>query len=71
MKVLKTGGSLMQVKSIAECSKGRKLILWSSFELSLKTDFTVFTLCEQCLDNTAFSIKFYIIQDEEKQVSAT
>ena len=55
-KVLKTDGSLTQVKSIAECSLGAfcntfdlyyaichlKNIFWSSFEWPLKKGFTVF-----------------------------
>ena len=55
-KVLKTDGSLMQVESIAECSREHSAILltcvkryfvlknnfWSCFELLLKTGFTVF-----------------------------
>ena len=53
-KVVRTGGSLMQVERIAECSWafcytfdlhlaiiGLKNIFWSSFELPFKTSFTV------------------------------
>ena len=46
MKVLETGGSLMKVFSIDECSPGLSaliLILLSSFEWLFKTGLTVFT----------------------------